>query len=151
MRIRIEVDDQMEENEILIRCGKLMEEVYELQKLLTGTFSEKKEMVFYKEEKEYYIPLKEILFFETDPAGICAHTIKQMYQVKYKLYELEELLPRNFMRVSKSTILNIDRIYSITRNLTASSVVEFQNTHKQVYISRYYYKAVKEKIKEKRS
>ncbi|MDO5522346.1 MAG: LytTR family DNA-binding domain-containing protein [bacterium] len=151
MRIRIEVDDRIKENEVLIRCGQLTDEVYELQKSLTGMMSKKKEMVFYKGETEFYIPLEEILFFETDPTGICAHTINQMYQVKYKLYELEELLPRNFMRVSKSTILNVNHIYSITRNLTASSVVEFQNTHKQVYISRYYYKAVKEKIKEKRS
>lgn len=54
------------------------------------------------------------------------------------------------MRVSKSTILNINHIYSITRNLTSSSIVEFQNTHKQVYVSRHYYKPLKFKLLEKR-
>ena len=33
----------------------------------------------------------------------------------------------------KSTILNINHIYSITRNITSSSLVEFKNTHKKVY------------------
>ena len=86
------------------------------------------------------------LFFETDENGISAHTRTDAYQVKYKLYELEELLPRFFMRVSKSAILNTNHIYSINRNLTASSVVAFLNTHKQVYVSRYYYKPLISKI-----
>ena len=75
---------------------------------------------------------------------------RQVYEVKYKLYELEGILPNNFMRVSKSTILNVNYIYSITRNLTSSSLVEFKNTHKKVYVSRYYYKPLKIKLSEMR-
>ena len=81
---------------------------------------------------------------------IFAHTGDEMYQVKYRLYELEEFLPGHFMRISKSTILNTNKVYSIQRNLTASSVVEFQNTHKQVFVSRYYYRPLKNKLEEKR-
>ncbi|OYO43052.1 hypothetical protein CG709_20430 [Lachnotalea glycerini] len=47
-------------------------------------------------------------------------------------------------------MLNVNQIYSISRNLTASSIVQFQNTHKQVYVSRYYYKLLKQKLEEKR-
>ena len=50
----------------------------------------------------------------------------------------------------KSTILNINHIYSITRNITSSSLVEFKNTHKKVYVSRSYYKVLKLKLSEKR-
>ena len=99
---------------------------------------------------EYYISLKEVLFFETEENNVFAHTLENVYKVKYKLYELEKLLPGNFMRVSKSSILNIDYIYSITRNITASSIVEFQNTYKKVYVSRNYYKPLKFKLLEKR-
>lgn len=99
---------------------------------------------------EYYLSLDEILFFETDEAGISAHTKTDAYQTKYKLYELEDMLPGFFMRVSKSTILNTNHIYSINRNLTASSVVAFSGTHKQVYVSRYYYKLLISKLEEKR-
>jgi len=107
-------------------------------------------LVFYKDATEYYLELDEILFFETDETGISAHTKKDVYQTKYKLYELEDLLPGFFMRVSKSTILNTRHIYSINRNLTASSVVAFSGTHKQVYVSRYYYKPLISKLEEKR-
>ena len=60
-----------------------------------------------------------------------------------KLYELEEILPRKFVRISKSSIVNSDKIYSIQKNLTASSLIEFKNTHKQIYVSRSYYKLLK--------
>ncbi|MGN1032428.1 MAG: LytTR family DNA-binding domain-containing protein [Intestinibacter sp.] len=150
MKIRIEVDKEIQEDEVIIRCKQLNDDVSNIQKALTDILSKKAQIIFYKNNSEYYIPLSEILFFETEESSISAHTIDNIYQVKYKLYELEDILPNNFMRVSKSTILNIDYIYSITKNLTSSSVVEFQNTHKKVYVSRHYYKLLKFKLLEKR-
>lgn len=150
MKIRIEVDKEIQEDEVIIRCKQLNDDVSNIQKALTDILSKKAQIIFYKNNSEYYIPLSEILFFETEESSISAHTIDNIYQVKYKLYELEDILPNNFMRVSKSTILNIDYIYSITKNLTSSSIVEFQNTHKKVYVSRHYYKLLKFKLLEKR-
>lgn len=150
MKIRIEVDREIQEDEVIIRCKQLNDDVTNIQKALTDILSKKAQIIFYKNNSEYYIPLSEILFFETEESSISAHTIDNIYQVKYKLYELEDILPNNFMRVSKSTILNIDYIYSITKNLTSSSIVEFQNTHKKVYVSRHYYKLLKFKLLEKR-
>lgn len=150
MRIRIEVDNKIEENEVVIRCNELNEEVKNIQSALDEILSQNKKITFYRGETEYYLSLEEILFFETEESSICAHTIDNIYNVRYKLYELEEFLPGYFMRVSKSTILNTNHIYSITRSISSSSKVEFQNTHKQVYVSRYYYKPLKIKLLEKR-
>ena len=44
----------------------------------------------------------------------------------------------------------VSYINSISWNLTASSVVAFADTHKQVYVSRYYYKPLINKLEEKR-
>ncbi|MBD7912260.1 MULTISPECIES: LytTR family DNA-binding domain-containing protein [Clostridium] len=150
MKIRIELDTKIEEDEVIIRCNELSEEVKNIQVFLEDMLSKKKNITFYRGDTEYYLSLQEVLFFETDENGICAHTIDNIYNVKYKLYELEEFLPGYFMRVSKSTILNTNHIYSITRSISSSSKVEFQNTHKQVYVSRYYYKPLKIKLLEKR-
>ena len=79
-----------------------------------------------------------------------AHTAERMYEAQYRLYELEEMLPRYFMRISKSTIVNLNQIYSVTRNLTASSVVEFFESSKKVYVSRNYYKMMIDRMGEKR-
>ncbi len=151
MKIRLELDDGIAEEEVVIRCGELNETVKRIQQALREIAAAKQHFVFYKGDTEYYIPLDEILFFETESRQIFAHTAGDLYQVKYRLYELEEFLPGYFMRVSKSTILNTKKVYAIRRNLTASSAVEFQNTHKQVFVSRYYYKLLKLKLEEKRS
>lgn len=150
MKVRIEFTDNAAEEEIIIRCGSLSEEVQAIQKAVAEITSGKQKFVFYREETEYYLPLEEVLFFETDERDINVHTADQVYRTKYKLYELEELLPGYFMRVSKSAILNINKIYSITRSLS-TCLVQFQNSHKQVYVSRYYYKPLKDKLEEKRA
>ena len=150
MKIKIEIEESLEEDEVLIRCRELTEEVSAIQKAVSEVTGAVQKFTFYKGNTEYYLSLNEILFFETDGNGISAHTKADAYQTKYKLYELEDVLPGFFMRVSKSTILNTNHIYSIDRNLTASSVVAFFGTHKQVYVSRYYYKPLISKLEEKR-
>ncbi len=150
MKIKIEIDENLIEDEVVIHCASISEEVTKVQKAISEVVNASQKLVFYKDATEYYLELDEILFFETDENGISAHTRKDVYQTKYKLYELEDLLPGFFMRVSKSTILNTRHIYSINRNLTASSVVAFAGTHKQVYVSRYYYKPLISKLEEKR-
>lgn len=47
-----------------------------------------------------YSSLEESLFFDTKENSICAYIIDNIYNVKYKLYELKELLPGYFMRIS---------------------------------------------------
>ncbi len=150
MKIRIEIDENLTENEVLIRGSSLTEEIAAVQQAVTEVIARKQTLTFYKNETEYYIPLDEILFFETEGARISAHTSTDVYMVKYKLYELEQILPRNFIRVSKSTILNVSKVYSVERNLTASSIVQFTGSHKQVYVSRNYYKTLKTGLEEKR-
>ena len=150
MKIKIEIDENLPEDEVLIRCRGLTEQVTEIQNAVSEVVNTSQRFVFYRGNTEYYLALDEILFFETDGDGINAHTRDNIYQTKYKLYELEDLLPGCFMRISKSSIVNTNHIYSISRNLTASSVVAFAGTHKQVYVSRYYYKPLVNKLEEKR-
>lgn len=114
-------------------------------------FKSLKTMIFYKGQVEYYLSLDDILFFETSDHHIHAHTKNDMYQIKYKLYELEEMLPGNFMRISKSTILNVKKIYAIHKTISSPCLIEFEDTHKQVYVSRHYYKPLKIRLEEKRS
>lgn len=150
MKIKIEVDTELKEQEVIIRCPAIDENVLKVQEAITRSASQVDKMVLNKKETEYYIPMQSLLFFETSDNMVSAHTADDIFTTGYKLYELEEMLPGNFMRVSKSTIINVNHIYSITRNLTASSVVQFSGTHKQVFVSRNYYKALMCRMEEKR-
>ena len=150
MKIKIETDPAIMENEVIIRCGKIDDSIIKMEHALTDLCNANTNFIFYQDDKEFYFPLDNILFFETESNQVYAHTKKDVYQAKYRLYELEKMLPDCFIRVSKSTILNVYHVLSIKRNLTASSEVWFEGTHKQVYVSRNYYKQLKQRLEEKR-
>lgn len=150
MKVKLEVDEATEDDEIIIRCKELTSKILNIQKVLSKNLNENINILFFKDNTEYYISLDEIIFFETEKSYIYGHSKDQVYEVRYKLYELEEILPNEFIRVSKSTIVNVTYINSIERNLTSSSIVNFQDTYKQTYVSRYYYKALKLRILEVR-
>ena len=86
MKLRIEIDSNLEETEIVIKAAALTDEIAELQRLLQESKSPR--LIFYKGTGEYYLDLSEILFFETEGSKIYAHTQKDAYEVRLKLYEL---------------------------------------------------------------
>lgn len=146
MKVKIEIDTMLDEEEVVIRCRGLDDSIVSLQNYITEHGRGKQCLPLYKGGTEYYVPVKDIYFFETEGKEINAHTGDKIFTVSFKLYELEQLLPGSFMRVSKSTIVNMDHIYSITRNLTASSIVEFKDSNKKALVSRGYYKALTESL-----
>lgn len=150
MKIKIEVDEKLNDTQVVIKCNSIDDEVIRLESLLSDAIDLKPNIVFYKNDQEYYISISDILFFETDNHGVTAHTVSNMYYVKLKLYELENVLPNTFVRVSKSTIINSKKVYSILKNITSASRVEFYDTHKKIYVSRKYYNTLKSKLMEKR-
>lgn len=151
MKIRIQTDDSLTEDEIILHCRSENQQIRTLQNSIEDLITKSFSILASQKKKEIYLPVSNILFFETSGSLICAHTRNDMYEVTYKLYELEEFLPGYFMRISKSTIVNIHEILSIHRNLTASSTIKFQDTHKQTYVSRHYFKVLKSRLEEKRN
>lgn len=145
VKIKTIIENDLKETEIIIKCSAIDDEIVNLTKLL----SKQQPVAFSKDNTDYFFSVSEVLFFETEDNKIFAQTANDSYVVKEKLYELEQKLPAAFLRISKSTILNINKIHSITRNLTAASLVEFIGTHKKVYVSRRYYALLRQKLENK--
>lgn len=139
-----------EAEEIVINCHQLNDEILALQRAISRLLDGKAELMFKKGDIDYYIPLNKILFFESDNGRTTAHTSQSMYYSEYKLYELEKLLGINFIRISKSCIVNTAEISAIKRNLAGASEVMFKSSPKTVYASRMYFKPLDERIKETR-
>lgn len=149
MKVKIEIVDQ--EEEVIIRCNQVDTRIQALENYIRMRMKPDCQITFYKEDNEFYFQINEILFFESSSDIVYAHTCDDMFHVKHKLYELESILPTSFIRISKSTILNTNKVYMIQKNLTASSKVQFVNTYKCVYVSRMYYKSLKIKLQERRN
>lgn len=150
MKIQFIRDESQSLDEITIRYSHDSEIIEKLKAYVQEINKEYSKIELYQKDTQYFVEVDKILFFETEDSRIMAHTKDDMYLSKYKLYELEELLPEQFIRVSKSTIVNAKHVYSIDKNMTSSSCIKFAGTHKYIYVSRRYYKDFKNKVKEMR-
>ncbi len=150
MRINIDVDASLEQDMITIHCKEITEEILELQQLLSSKTNGGRKISAFMNDTEYYLDLKTIIFMEADGNYISIHTMGEIYRTRQKLYELEEILPRDFIRVSKSTIVNTQLVASIKKNVTGASEISFKGTPKKAYASRNYIKALIEIMDEKR-
>jgi len=151
MKVKIEIEEDLSENEVIIKCSKLNDNIQKIKQMLSEVTFNDINLSFYKNDEECYISLNDILFFETNNNCLEAHTSKDVYKIKYRLYELEEILSKEFIRVSKSAIINLRNVFSISHGLSSSSLVKFYNSHKQVYVSRHYYKYLRVILKERRN
>jgi len=150
MRFRIEYIGEGDEQEIILRCFRMDENIRKQCTAIENLLDERPTIVYYKGDREFYLPSREVLFFETGGnETVYANTSKDVFKVNHRLYQLENLLPPEFMRVSKSTIVNTVRILSLTRNLSATTA-QFIGSHKEVHVSRHYFKALKEQLSQRR-
>ena len=75
MKIRLEIADDLKEPEIIIRSTEMNEATAQLVSTLSDYLQKDASIPLYKEATVYYLPLKEILFFETEGKEIQAHTL----------------------------------------------------------------------------
>lgn len=148
-KVSLEIDPEGED-EIRICARALNEDVLRLQRLIRDAESAREEIELHLGGNDYFVRLNEILFFESAGPKVAAHTGERMYYTDWKLYELEERLPRRFTRISKSCILNTGAVSSLRRDITGICEVFFANTIKKVYVSRSYYKSFRDVIRETR-
>ncbi len=146
-KIRIEIEPDRDE-EIIIRCHSVDERVALLQAAIENASHSDSEIELHLNGNDYFVKIQDVLFFETADNKTAAHTKARMYYTDLKLYELEEALPRCFIRISKSCIVNINRISSIKRELTGICEASFADTVKKVFVSRSYFKPFREKLNE---
>ena len=103
----------------------------------------------YKEGKIYKVKSDDIYFVETTKKDLLIHTEKDIYEYKNRLYELEKILPTQFVRISKSTILNLEKVLVYNPLLNGLMEAKLINND-TTYISRKYLREVREKIKGER-
>ena len=150
MKVELDIDESLQEDSITIHCRELSDEVIELQRQIASYCSGTKRIIAEKNGTEFYLELKDLCFMEADGNYIAIHTATDIYRTKQKLYELEELLPRDFIRVSKSAIINTKQVTAIKKNIAGPSEIAFKGSSKRTYASRNYIRALLEIMDEKR-
>lgn len=148
MKIRIE-RSELPQNEIVIKCGSDAD-AGAILKAVEEALAHSAALPLKLGGTDCFVKTGDILFFETSGDRTAAHTPDAMYNTPKKLYELEGTLPRTFVRVSKSCIVNSARVDSVDRSFTGPSEIGFRGTHKKAYASRKYCKSLIDILKETR-
>ena len=112
MKIKVEIDENFIEDEIVIKCSKFNSQIMRIQELLDSVNNQELVLELFKDNVEFYENVSNIIFFETDGDVVRAHTRDEIFTIKKRLYELEDILPFYFCRISKSAILNAKEVYS---------------------------------------
>ena len=144
MQTRITKIDRNKPELIEIQCHSISEEVREIvafvksrQGHLTGT----------ADERQYEISISDIFYIESVDNKAFIYTKSKVYETRQKLYELEEMLrKKHFLRVSKSTLLNLMKVSAIKPALNSRfTAVLFSG--EQIVITRKYVPALKKALK----
>ncbi|MDD6038641.1 MAG: LytTR family DNA-binding domain-containing protein [bacterium] len=143
MKITIEDKPVDCEDEIIIRCDAVDES---LMQLINSLKRGKNKLNVYLDGAIHLVDPEEIYYFETVDQRVFAYAKEAVYETKCRLYELEEQLPKqDFFRASKSTILNLDKIKSLSPAFGGRFEVKLTNGER-LLISRQYVSALKEKL-----
>lgn len=146
MKLRIE--ERGGDEEVVIFCNSKNEKVKRIESAVERILSEDRKMVLTLGDTEHYVSKKDILFFETYDGRIAAHTRENMFCYSGTLQSVEKLLPHSFVRASKSCIVNAAEICALSKNFTGLGEVLFRRSEKKAFVSRGYYKELKQRVYE---
>ena len=142
MKITLETPKPGKEDEVIIRCAevddKLMRLIYALR--------EDERLTGYLEDKIVKLSLKDIYYFEAVDNKIFAYASEETYEIRRKLYELEQdFVHTDFLRISKSAIVNTSKIAYVKPIFNGRFEAKLKNGEK-IIISRQYVAELKKKI-----
>ena len=108
MKVEIVVDKNLKEKEVIIKTPKVDQESLDIKEkilsndiqILSGIYDEKLEI----------IDLDDIIRIYANDKKVFTVTEKKTYLMKLPLYKIEDYLSgKNFVRISKSEIINLDK------------------------------------------
>lgn len=143
MKITIIDCPEGEEDEIIIKCRQMDEQML---KMIRAVKAGQERIIGIRDGKIMQIAPREIYYFEAVDNRVFLYLEKEVFETKYKLYELEERFRgTDFFRASKSTILNLSKVKSFAPVLGGRFEANMKNGEKLV-VSRQYVPILKEKL-----
>lgn len=143
MKIEIIQNESIKETEIIVKARVLDDELSEViacLSLIGNTVAGSKDGVV------SFIPLKDIYYFESVDNKTFFYTKDDVYEIRSRLYELEEKLANtSFVRISRSTIANLKKLRSIKRAKGSRLEADLVNGEK-LLVSRQYVNEIKMKL-----
>lgn len=142
MQIEIKIDSDCKEPRIIVMTDKVTEEINELVKQLSeGT---PQIIAGFREDMVEILNQEEIISIYASSGKVFAKTEKDEYLLRMRLYEIEDRLSKlSFVRISKSEIINLNKVKSFDLSFVGTICVTLSNGT-ITYVSRRYVSKIKQ-------
>lgn len=142
MKLELNIDEKVKETLVVVSANKIDKEV---QNLINYIEYSSEYLIGIVEDKASIIDIDEIIRVYIENRKTFVVTLKDTYVVKKKLYEVENMVTRNFIKISQSEIANIKFIKNLDFSNTGTIVIKYKNSDIS-YVSRRMIKEFKLKL-----
>lgn len=140
MKIHLVINEELEMTEVHIHAKHYTPEIEQLMRQLQQTQAPSI-IDGYVQQDIHMVKIEEIYTIYAEGPKVYLQTEDGEFETKRKLYELEEQLAKDFVRVNKSMLLNLNKVASIQNKLGAAQAI--LDNGLPVHISRKYLKQLK--------
>lgn len=142
MKVELNIDEKFKEILVTISTDKINDEVQELV-----NYIEYKEdyLVGIADEQVCVLDISDIIRVFVEDRKVFVVTTKGKFIVRKKLYEMNNLLTKDFVKISQSEIANIKFIKNLDLSIRGTIVIVYKNSDIS-YVSRRLLKDFKTKL-----
>lgn len=146
MKVECKISAAYTEPYAVLHISKMTTSIAEIISLLEKENADTLTLIATKEKKTFFITPEDISLVRTEGRKIvCYDKLKNRYLLDKPLYELENKLDTHFVRISKSTIVNITQIDHVEASFNGTMELVMKNGVTD-YISRNFRKSFKERL-----
>lgn len=146
MEIKLIENKTLNDIKVTIECRDTDEKIFKLINVIKSIESSEKRIVGLRDNDTYCIEPNDVFYFESVERKTFCYTKNAVYETELKLYETLDVFSKaDFMRVSKSCVINLNRIKSIRPDFGGKILATMQNGER-VYVSRQYALELKNKL-----
>lgn len=137
MRVDINISEEIKEPYAVIHTGQLTPEIAELSREISQFQTNKSVIIGYKDENMVVITPEKIVLIRVENEKVYLIVENDTYRVSKRMYELLQLLGKDFMQVSKSAAINLNYLKSVEPSFNGVMLLHMENGERE-YISRKY-------------
>ena len=141
MKCTLIITDEHEE-EVVVYARERTKLVDDIERLIKDSAFE---LIGYSGDEAVNFSADEISCFTVEDGRVYALTDSEKLRLKCRLYQLEDTLSKDFVKINQSCIANIRKIARVDTSISGTLLIKFKNGHKD-YVSRRQLKAVKERF-----
>ena len=144
MKVNLFVSRDIEEPYADIHTDELTDNITKAMSILESDDSS--EMLAVKKGSDIaLLEFSDVYMFRVENKQVKVYTENSEYQIKKALYQVEENLPSDFVRISKTTIVNLKKVERVAPSLKGMMFIQLKNGLKD-NISRKYLPGFKEAL-----